>query len=298
MTVEGMMIWFGANSVTQGNLNFKVWSIGDESIDEETVVAIPFSEFVVPEEGAWYSIMFNQPAVVSNAFLVGIEWSGLSDGFGIVSTTDGDANGADLSYEMMEDGLWYSVLSSWELDVDLGIFPFVGEITESDAEILSFSFPEDNSLALINSGQATVNSFVNKGSDLTNLTPTIVVSPGAQVSLTTSDFSSPVEFSVEASDGTTKNWTITVVESTVNVTSNQLSNVLVFPNPVSNELYFDQIQGVEKIDLVTLSGQLVYSKTIRSNSSTLNMKNLESGIYIIRLYSNNGTAIFRKVIKE
>jgi len=298
MTVEGMMIWFGANSVTQGNLNFKVWSIGDESIDEETVVAIPFSEFVVPEEGAWYSIMFNQPAVVSNAFLVGIEWSGLSDGFGIVSTTDGDANGADLSYEMMEDGLWYSVLSSWELDVDLGIFPFVGEITESDAEILSFSFPEDNSLALINSGQATVNSFVNKGSDLTNLTPTIVVSPGAQVSLTTSDFSSPVEFSVEASDGTTKNWTITVVESTVNVTSNQLLNVLVFPNPVSNELYFDQIQGVEKIDLVTLSGQLVYSKTIRSNSSTLNMKNLESGIYIIRLYSNNGTAIFRKVIKE
>jgi hypothetical protein len=60
---------------------------------------------------------------------------------------------------------------------------------------------------------ATVSVEVLYGTDVTNLAPTIVVSPGATISPASDeaqDFTDPVEYLVEAADGTTKTYTVTV----------------------------------------------------------------------------------------
>ncbi len=120
----------------------------------------------------------------------------------------------------------------------------------STAEILSFSFPEDAVPAVINSLNATVTSKVIYGTDLTNLTPSITLSPGAQVDLTTTDFTNPIEILVGAQNGTTKTWTVTVTAiPTVSVTFNvNMSSYSGF-NPPTEKVYVEGSFGTGKIEL-------------------------------------------------
>ncbi len=90
-----------------------------------------------------------------------------------------------------------------------------------DAEIISFSFNEQFDFATITSDDGSGNGIVDMvvilGSNLENLTPYIIASPGATTSppnAQANDFSNPVNYSVTAHDGvTTKNWVINVSEA-------------------------------------------------------------------------------------
>lgn len=88
-----------------------------------------------------------------------------------------------------------------------------------EAEILSFTFGAaiDSADAVIESGAATVDITVINGTDVTALVPTISISDGATIdpeSDVEQDFTDPVVYTVTAEDGTTtKDWTVTVTES-------------------------------------------------------------------------------------
>lgn len=83
----------------------------------------------------------------------------------------------------------------------------------SEAEILTFDITGQIS-STINSTNATVDIVMPYGSDVTNLIPTITVSPGATInppSGVAQDFSSPVQYTVTAQNTiTTKIWTVAV----------------------------------------------------------------------------------------
>jgi hypothetical protein len=74
-----------------------------------------------------------------------------------------------------------------------------------------------------------------------------------------------------------------------------LDGVSVYPNPASDYVYID-IRGVTsmtfKIDIINITGNIIFSET-RSFSGLsyykepLNMENLTTGFYLIRLTSNN-----------
>lgn len=85
------------------------------------------------------------------------------------------------------------------------------------AEITAFSFSEQTGPAAIDAVNATIAIEVGNGTDITALTPTIVVSPGAQVSPTgVINFTNPVVFRVTAEDMLTyKDWTVTVTVASV-----------------------------------------------------------------------------------
>ncbi|HAM97235.1 MAG TPA: hypothetical protein DCQ26_01385 [Marinilabiliales bacterium] len=105
-----------------------------------------------------------------------------------------------------EDG---TTNQAWTVTVTVAALP------SSEAEILTFSFVEEVSGAVINSEAATITSLVEWDADLTKLEPTITVSVGAQVTATVLpvDFSSPVVYRVTAQDlTTTKDWTVTVTK--------------------------------------------------------------------------------------
>ncbi len=112
---------------------------------------------------------------------------------------------------------------------------YVSTQLNNQAEILSFDIPNQIS-STINSSNATVNVVMPYGTDLTNLTPTITISPGASISPQSGvpqNFSNPVIYTVTAQNGTTKIWTVYV--------STQLNNqaeILSFdiPNQISSTI--------------------------------------------------------------
>lgn len=84
----------------------------------------------------------------------------------------------------------------------------------NEAEILTFTLPQQTSPAVINSAAGTVTIEVTYGTALTNLTPAIAISSGASInpaSGTGQNFSTPFTYTVTAQNGTTtKLWTVTV----------------------------------------------------------------------------------------
>lgn len=89
---------------------------------------------------------------------------------------------------------------------------FSGSIT--DANIISVVFDQQSKPASIDDENFAVSAEVVFGTDVSSLSPTIVVSPGATISPESSsvqDFTNPVVYTVTAADEeTTQQWTVTV----------------------------------------------------------------------------------------
>ena len=96
------------------------------------------------------------------------------------------------------------------------------ELPNSEADFLSFSFPEQNDAAIIDSERARVDIEVVFGTDLSNLVAVFDLSQQAtayinnveQISgVTENNFISPINYIIIAGDGSFKEWTVTVTEA-------------------------------------------------------------------------------------
>ena len=108
-------------------------------------------------------------------------------------------------------GIWY--FSSRPSEVTNQ--PSSATTQSSEKSISSFAFsgltPEVD--GIVDNTGYTVNLTVPSGTDLTTLTPTIVVSDNATISPASDvaqDFTNPVTYTVTAQDGSTQNYTVTV----------------------------------------------------------------------------------------
>ena len=72
-----------------------------------------------------------------------------------------------------------------------------------------------------------------------------------------------------------------------------LSSVSIYPNPIQNELTISGENGT--IELFDVSGKLLISKK-HLNFSVLNVSDLNSGSYILKLTNENGSLI-QKLVK-
>lgn len=68
------------------------------------------------------------------------------------------------------------------------------------------------------------------------------------------------------------------------------SQVLFYPNPFSDILHWSIEEGLDvtQLHVYNLSGQLVRSSTINANQNQINLSDLDIGIYIIELLSDQG----------
>lgn len=125
-------------------------------------------------------IVIGMPSTVTvnSPYAVGVDFSLLSAGdtVGIVSTSDGDAGGTELSWEQWSNGAWYTLLEAWPLDVDLVLIPIecdqlpVGIETTVDAtEFYIFPNPTNNVLNVVS------------GSDLSNTSTLSVIDISGQL---------------------------------------------------------------------------------------------------------------------
>jgi photosystem II stability/assembly factor-like uncharacterized protein len=74
------------------------------------------------------------------------------------------------------------------------------------------------------------------------------------------------------------------------------SNLEVYPNPANDKLNID-LEEKATIEILNLQGQIIGTKSLTEKSNNLDLSNLVSGVYTLRITTDRGIAI-RKLIKQ
>ncbi len=80
------------------------------------------------------------------------------------------------------------------------------------------------------------------------------------------------------------------------VADNTVENFSFYPNPVKNEINFNNIFSFEKIEIYGIQGNLIVSKTILEGQNSLPI-NLSSGLYFVN-FSNDAQTVTKKMMVE
>jgi|GEM_PF-687090 len=88
-----------------------------------------------------------------------------------------------------------------------------------------------------------------------------------------------------------------VVVGEPSMSSNNFETVelQVFPNPVSNVLNIQSATQFSSAELYSISGRLLVKQ---KNTESLNVQNLKAGVYMLKLTSEDGQSITKKIIKK
>ena len=73
------------------------------------------------------------------------------------------------------------------------------------------------------------------------------------------------------------------------------TTISIYPNPVSEMLYVDSSEPIKTIKIFNKIGQLVRSN---SNYNKIDTENMQSGLYIVHVYFENGQSEIQKLIKQ
>ena len=77
------------------------------------------------------------------------------------------------------------------------------------------------------------------------------------------------------------------------VTENE---IIVFPNPTSSILYIDSQQDLKQIEVFSITGKLIFAS--RKHIQEVNLSNLTSGVYLIKLQDVNGNSFVKRIVKS
>lgn len=70
----------------------------------------------------------------------------------------------------------------------------------------------------------------------------------------------------------------------------------IYPNPVSSELFID-MDGMTSVAIFDITGRNVMTKELNENSTSVNVNNLHTGIYLVQVKGTQGTATQRIQVK-
>lgn len=84
----------------------------------------------------------------------------------------------------------------------------------------------------------------------------------------------------------------------LDINSFELSEVSLYPNPVKNELYLKTTTIIERLEIYSITGELVKQESTLINASKINVENLVSGVYFLKLMTDEGVISTHKIIKE
>ena len=132
--------------------------------------------------------------------------------------------------------------------------------------------------------------------EVSSLEPTITVSEGASICRTRpQDFTNPVVYSVTAEDGVTmQNWTVTIVEMEKALGLDPNSDIQVYPNPTSSNIFIKEVGGDFVISISDLSGKTLF---VKENATELPLVDLEPGTYLLNISVNGDSPKSVRIIK-
>ncbi len=74
-------------------------------------------------------------------------------------------------------------------------------------------------------------------------------------------------------------------------------DVNIYPNPASNFINVSSLSIIDRVQITNVLGQVVMVKEIGANGANINIENLESGNYFVTIYSNEGVATKKLLVK-
>ena len=70
---------------------------------------------------------------------------------------------------------------------------------------------------------------------------------------------------------------------------NSVDDILIYPNPASNEIHIKGIKEPTNFTMISNDGKQVMSGTVSENKSSISIQEISSGNYIITLNKKNYT---------
>ncbi len=85
--------------------------------------------------------------------------------------------------------------------------------------------------------------------------------------------------------------------SLASIQNNTITGLSIYPNPVENTLFIKTSNTIDSIQIYNMLGQVVLTKSPLLNNMELDLSNLSSGNYIVKIQSNNQIGTY-KLIKK
>ena len=93
------------------------------------------------------------------------------------------------------------------------------------------------------------------------------------------------------------NTTLNTLQATTNTNTVIAANdVKVYPNPASDKIIIENLQG-GKLQLMAITGAVLIDQEITGNKTTIGINEFPNGVYILKII-NNGNTTTRKFIKQ
>lgn len=142
INVEGTLFWCGAKELVGGtgtvavncyDMTGSATTTGGTGAGPGTILGTYTLNMTDLDTGlsavdGFNAITFAAPIAVTADFAIGVDFTNIgTDTLGIVSTTDLDAGGSELTFDKWSDATWHSFLESgnWGLDLDMYIWAVV-----------------------------------------------------------------------------------------------------------------------------------------------------------------------------
>lgn len=82
------------------------------------------------------------------------------------------------------------------------------------------------------------------------------------------------------------------------IEGHSLNNIKVYPNPTNGFIYLQTDEIVNNFEVMNLLGQVVKSGDVKKSQNSIQLEELKSGTYLLKLYTADGKVISQKIIKE
>ena len=109
------------------------------------------------------------------------------------------------------------------------------------------------------------------------------------------------EWSINCSFGTkyvTYDYSLSNVftNNTTAVSKSNTDNITFFPNPATNLVYINCEENAT-VEIINIQGQIVATKTLSDKNVSVDVSELKSGVYTLRVKTDKGV-VMKKIVKE
>lgn len=85
--------------------------------------------------------------------------------------------------------------------------------------------------------------------------------------------------------------------ATASTNNNTIKNFSIFPNPANNKINLSALNNIKKVAIYNLQGQLILNEAFNSKEISLDISNLTTSIYFIKVNTTNAYGSYR-IIKK
>ncbi|UXX79142.1 Ig-like domain-containing protein [Reichenbachiella carrageenanivorans] len=108
------------------------------------------------------------------------------------------------------------------------------------------------------------------------------------ITVTTADGSKSASFEI----------TVASESGTVTAIGQEAHQVKVYPNPGSSKIFIRNVLGYSQVSIVSLLGTTVLVQPITKEGMSIDISQIENGVYLMNFYGENGTAIMKIMVQH